>query len=42
MKTFLLHIRRQSSRTSSGLIDSRSGAPERRGPAPMPRMRWYS
>ena len=34
--------RRQSPRSSIDLVDRRSGAPVRRQPAPMPRMRWYS
>jgi hypothetical protein len=39
----LLSLRtRQAPRDSLGLADHRAGAPVRRGPAPMPRMRWYS
>ena len=38
----LLSRRRQAPRSTTGLDDPRSGAPVRRGPAPMPRMRWYS
>lgn len=34
--------RRQAPRTSTTLADPRSGAPDRRRPDPMPRMRWYS
>jgi hypothetical protein len=34
--------RRQTQRNSTGLADRRSGAPVRREPDPMPRMRWYS
>jgi hypothetical protein len=33
--------RRQAPRGSSAVADPRSGAPLRREPAPMPRMRWY-
>ena len=33
--------RRQASRNGTALADRRSGAPARRGPDPMPRMRWY-
>jgi hypothetical protein len=46
MQSMLKHIftsrRRQTQRTSSGLVDRRSGAPVTRRPDPMPRMRWYS
>jgi hypothetical protein len=38
---FALH-RRQAPRDSTTLADPRSGAPVRRRPDPMPRMRWYS
>jgi hypothetical protein len=34
--------RKQTSRESTGRDDRRSGAPARREPEPMPRMRWYS
>jgi hypothetical protein len=34
--------RRQAPRNSTGLADRRSGAPIRRRPNPMPRMRYYS
>jgi hypothetical protein len=33
--------RRQEPRDSTTLAERRSGAPVRRGPYPMPRMRWY-
>jgi hypothetical protein len=46
MQNMFKHIftsrRRQAQRTSSGLVDRRSGAPVTRRPDPMPRMRWYS
>ncbi|MGH2945171.1 MAG: hypothetical protein ACRDPC_02685 [Solirubrobacteraceae bacterium] len=34
--------RRHTPRKSTIVADRRSGAPVRRRPAPMPRMRWYS
>jgi hypothetical protein len=34
--------RRQTPLDARSLADRRSGAPVRREPAPMPRMRWYS
>jgi hypothetical protein len=34
--------RRQAPRDSTSVADRRSGAPTRRTPTPMPRMRWYS
>ncbi len=37
-----LLTRRPSTHKSIAVADRRSGAPIRRGPAPMPRMRWYS
>jgi hypothetical protein len=36
-----LFTRRPSLRRSTALADRRSGAPARRRPAPMPRLRWY-
>jgi hypothetical protein len=42
LKHLFSHRRRQAPRTSTGLTDRRSGAPVRREPDPMPRMRWYS
>jgi hypothetical protein len=45
MLTILLHLRTQrraAHKAPAAHVDARSGAPERRGPAPMPRMRWYS
>ena len=43
MLKFLLtpRHRRPAPHTPSGLADPGRGAPVRRGPAPMPRMRWY-
>jgi len=41
-KLHFLSRRRTSPQYPSGRADRRSGAPVRREPAPMPRMRWYS
>ena len=42
-KNLLTPIRRRlARRNSTGLADRRSGAPIRRQPDPMPRMRYYS
>ena len=37
-----LFNRRQSPRTAAERPDHRAGAPIRRRPEPMPRMRWYA
>ena len=43
MFTFKLSLRRKRPpRDASARADRRFGAPVRRGPEPMPRMRWYS
>lgn len=46
MQTMFKHLftlrRGQAPRDSKDLVDRRSGAPVRRRPDPMPRMRWYS
>ena len=34
-------FRRRPPRPATTRVDRRSGAPVRREPAPMPRMRWY-
>jgi hypothetical protein len=38
----LRHLLTFGRRNTSDLTDRRSGAPVRRRPDPMPRMRWYS
>ena len=40
-KHLLTLRRRQAPRNPAGLGDRRAGAPIRRQPEPMPRMRWY-
>jgi hypothetical protein len=39
--TLLTLGRRHAPRKPAGVADPRRGAPARRSPAPMPRMRWY-
>jgi hypothetical protein len=41
LKNLFTHRRRQAPRNPTGLADPRSGAPVRRDPVPMPRMRYY-
>jgi hypothetical protein len=45
MQLMLEHLltrhRRRPPRSSTGRLDRRAGAPARREPEPMPRMRWY-
>jgi hypothetical protein len=41
LKHLFTHHRRRRT-PPDAKIDRRSGAPARRGPDPMPRMRWYS
>jgi hypothetical protein len=41
-KNLFTRRRRQAPRHPAGLADPRSGAPVRRRPEPMPRMRYYS
>lgn len=38
----LIPRRRRLPRPSTVRLDRRSGLPARRGPEPMPRMRWYA
>lgn len=41
-KRLSIPLRRRAPRGTAGIVDRRSGAPYRRRPDPMPRMRWYS
>jgi hypothetical protein len=41
LKELFTHRRRQTPRSTRNLVDHRSGAPVKRGPDPMPRIRWY-